>query len=255
MTARRRNKRRRRGRASFPLRLLCLAVVLAAAAGALTMFIRTGVIVVEGNERYSKEQIIAAAGVQQGDNLVLLNKYKVKQAVFDALPYVETVAISRKYPDALILTVTECSAAAALPGEGGVWLMSSAGKLLEKTAGVPEGAAEVTGCTLSGPAAGKAAAFSEEDSYKLDRLLELLREAEGRSLLAHIGTIDLGDGAHITFTYQDRFTVKLPWDADMDRSLRAVQKVVDERLESNERGEINLMNLTAEGRAYFIPEG
>ena len=41
----------------------------------------------------------------------------------------------------------------------------------------------------------------------------------------------------------------------MDRSLRAVQKVVDERLESNERGEINLMNLTAEGRAYFIPEG
>ena len=79
MASKRRNRRRRRGRASFPLRLLCLAVVIAAFLGALTMFFRIDMIVVEGNERYTEEQIIEAAGVQKEQNLVLLNKYKVKQ--------------------------------------------------------------------------------------------------------------------------------------------------------------------------------
>lgn len=124
MASKRRNRRRRRGRASFPLRLLCLAVVIAAFLGALTMFFRIDMIVVEGNERYTEEQIIEAAGVQKEQNLVLLNKYKVKQSIFDTLPYVETVVINRKYPDALILTVTECTASAALTGENGTWLMS-----------------------------------------------------------------------------------------------------------------------------------
>ena len=100
MASKRRNRRRRRGRASFPLRLLCLAVVIAAFLGALTMFFRIDMIVVEGNERYTEEQIIEAAGVQKEQNLVLLNKYKVKQSIFDTLPYVETVVINRKYPDA-----------------------------------------------------------------------------------------------------------------------------------------------------------
>lgn len=251
MTARRRNRRRRRGRASFPLRLLGLAVVLAAVVGAMTMFFRINVIVVEGNERYSDEEIIAASGVQAGGNLVLLNKYRVKQAVFNELPYVETVAISRKYPDAIILSVTECTAAAALPGDGGVWLMNSGGKLLEKTGLAADGCVSVTGCTLDAPEAGSEAVFIEEDSYKLERLLALLQEAESSRQIEKIGEIDLSDGGSITFTYDGRFTVKLPWDSDAGRVLHAVEEVAA-NLESNETGEINLMNLAAEGRAYVI---
>ena len=212
MASKRRNRRRRRGRASFPLRLLCLAVVIAAFLGALTMFFRIDMIVVEGNERYTEEQIIEAAGVQKEQNLVLLNKYKVKQSIFDTLPYVETVVINRKYPDALILTVTECTASAALTGENGTWLMSGEGKILERAAQIPEGCARVTGCM--------------------------------------IGEIDLSDGTAITFTYLDRFTVKMPWDADIAYKLGNVRTVV-EQLEANQTGTINLMN---DGRADFIPE-
>ena len=254
MAARHRNRRRRRGRASFPLKLLSLIVVLAAVVCALTMFFRIDMIVVEGNERYTDEELIAAAGVQTGDNLVLLNKYRIKQAVFDELPYVETIAISRKYPDALILSVTECTAAAALPGDGGVWLMSSGGKLLEQTAHADSGCVSVTGCTLDAPAAGSDAVFAEEDSYKLERLLMLVQEAETGRQLDRIGEIDLSDGGHITLTYDGRFTVKLPWDADVSRVFRAIQEVVS-GVESNQKGEINLMNLSTEGRIYFIEKG
>ena len=242
MASKRRNRRRRRGRASFPLRLLCLAVVIAAFLGALTMFFRINMIVVEGNERYTEEQIIEAAGVQKEQNLVLLNKYKVKQSIFDTLPYVETVVINRKYPDALILTVTECTASAALTGDKG--------KILERAAQIPEGCARVTGCTLVEPAVGAMAAFADEDSYKFERLLTLLRTAEDKQLLSMIGEIDLSDGTAITFTYLDRFTVKMPWDADIAYKLGNVRTVV-EQLEANQTGTINLMN---DGRADFIPE-
>ena len=249
MAAKRRNRRRRRGRASFPLRLLSLIIVVAAIVAALTMFFRIDTIVVEGNERYTDEQIIEAAGVQKEQNLVLLNKYNVKKAIFDQLPYVETVVINRKYPDALILTVTECSASAALSGAGGTWLMSDEGKILERTAQIPEGCVSVTGSELVEPAVGTQAAFSEEDSYKLDRLLTLLRAAEEKQLLGMIGSIDLGDGTAITLTYLDRFTVKMPWDADLAYKLENVRTVVDV-LEANETGTIDLMT---DGKASFIP--
>ena len=249
MAAKRRNRRRRRGRASFPLRLLCLAVVIAAFLGALTMFFRIDMIVVEGNERYTEEQIIEAAGVQKEQNLVLLNKYDVKQAIFDALPYVETVVVNRKYPDALLLTVTECVASAAIPGADGTWLMSDSGKILERTATVPDGCVRVTGCELSEPSVGARAAFSEEESYKLDRLLALLRAAEEKQLLSMIGEVDLGDGTGITLTYLGRFTVKMPWDADLAYKLENLRTVVDV-LEDNEAGTINLMT---DGKASFIP--
>ena len=250
MAAKRRNRRRRRGRAPFPLRLLGLVVVAAAIVGALTMFFRIDTIVVEGSERYTEQQIIEAAGVQKGQNLVLMNKYNVKQAIFDQLPYVETVVVNRRYPDTLILTVTECTASAALPGSGTTWLMSGEGKLLERTAQIPQGCVKVTGCELVEPTVGAQAAFSDEDSYKFDRLLALLRAAEDKQLLSMIGSVELGDGTAITLTYLDRFTVRMPWDADLAYKLENLRTVVDV-LENNETGTINLMT---DGKASFIPD-
>ena len=187
MAAKRRNRRRRRGRASFPLRLLSLIVVIAAIVGALTMFFRIDTIVVQGNARYTDEQIIEAAGVQKEQNLVLLNKYDVKQAIFDALPYVETVVVNRKYPDALLLTVTECVASAAIPGADGTWLMSDSGKILERTAKIPQDCVRVTGCELSEPSVGAQAAFSNEESYKLENLRTVVDVLEDNEA----GTINL----------------------------------------------------------------
>ena len=102
MASKRRNRRRRRGRASFPLRLLCLAVVIAAFLGALTMFFRIDMIVVEGNERYTEEQIIEAAGVQKEQNLVLLNKYKVKQSIVNHA-ILSTKLLKTKFPHRKLL--------------------------------------------------------------------------------------------------------------------------------------------------------
>ena len=69
-------------------------------------------------------------------------------------------------------------------------------------------------------------------------------------MLAGIGSVDLSDAEAITFTYLGRFTVKMPWDADIGYKLENLRRVVD-YLEDNQKGTINLM---MEGKANFIPE-
>ena len=94
------------------------------------------------------------------------------------------------------------------------------------------------------------AAFADEDSYKFERLLTLLRTAEDKQLLSMIGEVDLSDGTALTLTYLGRFTVKMPWDADLAYKLENLRTVVDV-LENNEAGTINLMT---DGKASFIPD-
>ena len=85
-----------------------------------------------------------------------------------------------------------------------------------------------------------------------ETLLTRVRTAGGYGMLAGIGSIDLSDAEAITFTYLGRFTVRLPWDSDLDYIFRSVQDLVN-GLESNETGEINYMLLKSKGEMHFIP--
>ena len=49
-----------------------------------------------------------------------------------------------------------------------------------------------------------------------ETVLTLVRTAGGYGMLAGIGSVDLSDAEAITFTYLGRFTVRLPWDSDLD---------------------------------------
>ena len=242
--------RRRRGRFSFFLKLLCFALIIFAVIGAVTLFFRTEKILVDGNQRYTEQEVIEAAGLQLGSNLYLMNKYDHVQAIFQNLPYVESASINRKLPDTLLVEVKECSAAASVPAEGSKWLMSMNGKLLEKTSSRPEGCANVKGCTLVDPVVSGEAEFDADSAYKMTALRSLLQIAEEKRMRVNIETVDLGDDTCLQFTYAGRFTVKLPWTADFAYKLESLATVVD-YLEANEKGTINLMT---DGKASFTPE-
>ncbi len=69
MARRHSNRRRRRGRFSFLLKLLCFLVIIGAAFAALTLFFNMDHIIITGNEHYTQEEILEASGLKQGDNL------------------------------------------------------------------------------------------------------------------------------------------------------------------------------------------
>lgn len=240
--------RYRRGRFQALTRLLCLALMLGAVAAALTIFFKAETVTVEGNLRYTQDEILAASGIETGDNLFLLNKVAAAQRIYRALPYVESVSIRRGLPSSLFITVTECRAAAAVgDGAGGYWFISTKGKLLEQSGVRPEGLTLVQGAAAQEGVSGGALRF--EDEALCTALLTLLDAAQQQGVLAGLGRVDLSDATRLRFSYLNRFTVELPWDSDYSRRLRYLLRTVEE-LEDNQTGVINLM---VDGKSSYIP--
>ena len=65
-----------------------------------------------------------------------------------------------------------------------------------------------------------------------------------------IVSIDMSDDTALNFEYLHRFSVRLPWTADIGYKLESLSAVIG-CLENNETGRIDLMK---EGKASFIPQ-
>ena len=81
-----RKRRRNRGRFGPLFKLLCVAALLVALTAGATVFFRVEHIIVDGNARYTQEEVVAASGIQLGDNLYGLNKLKIDSGIRAALP-------------------------------------------------------------------------------------------------------------------------------------------------------------------------
>lgn len=245
------NRRRRQGRFSFLYKILIFVVICAAIAVALALFFKVETITVSGNSRYTQQQIIEAGGINIGDNMFFLNKYKAADAITSSLPYVETVQISRSLPSTLTITVRECTAPAAVQQAGVLWLLSGDGKVVDsKTIGASTKYAMIKGLTLIEPTVGENISVAEEQQSSARLLTELLGLLRDKNMLADVQSIDLSDGATVELRYLDRFDVTLRRDADFDYKLDYLLAVV-ERLEVNEKG---VVDMTQDDKASFIPQ-
>ncbi len=245
------NRKRRQGRFSFLYRILIFVAICGAIAVALALFFKVETISVNGNSRYTTQQIIDAGGIETGDNMFFLNKYTASERITASLPYVETVRISRQLPDTLVITVTECTAPAAIAQDSKLWLLSGDGKIVDaKSTSDARKYALVSGLSLVEPQIGTDMQVPEEEQASARLLLKLLGLLRDKDMLSQVQAIDLSDTASVVMRYMGRFDVTFRWDADFDYKLDYLLAVV-ERLEANEKGAIDM---TQDGKASFIPQ-
>ena len=253
MAARRSNKRKRRNRGRFGglYQLLSFVIILAVVLAGCIVFFRVNEITVVGQGKYTAQQIIDASGIQNGDNLFLINKARVARQIYTGLPYVDEVNPRRVLPDQVILTVTECTPAAVVQGGEGWWIIDAKGKLLEQvTTGQQPGLAGVTGVQALLPTAGTTLSVAAEDAARLDSLKRLMRALTDRGMMERVTAIDLTGPGDLLLSYDGRFTVKVPLSADYPQKMRILEGVVA-KLQPNEKGSIDL---TREDKVYFDPE-
>ena len=250
----RRKRRRRPGKFRRALHALGRAVLLllltAAAIVMMTVFFKVNTISVEGAEKYSAEEITTALDINKGDNLYLWNKMKVEQHLMHKLPYIETVRIRRHLPDALVLTVTECRAAAAIKAEdGSFYYISSTGKILEQNAS-DGGLVVVTGLESATLTVG------EEIEPKTDAavsaylaIMQVLTEQEMADELQFINLQELTD---VRIGCGGRFDLRIgAVDSDLSYRVRFAQTVISDRLSPSDIGKLYWDD---EGRMHFVPE-
>ena len=85
-------RRRRRGGSGFLYKLLSVFLICGCLVAAITLFFRVDTVVITGEKRYTEAEIRQASGVEDGDNLFLLNKYQVIRNIAEALPYIQRLA-------------------------------------------------------------------------------------------------------------------------------------------------------------------
>lgn len=247
------NRRRRRrgglGRLMRPLSLLLAAVAVVAA---LTLFFKVEEITVTGASRYDAEEIIAASGVETGDNLILLNRYGISRRIYTSLPYITDVRPSPQFPDTLLIEVTEARPVAAVESGGFWWLVSSGGKILEMVDSMA--AADylaVTGVQAEGLEVSGRLELPEESPMTAERLCELLAAMEERSMLGRADNLDLSDPEILILNYDGRFRVEMYYDANLSFKLDGLLGVT-EYLEPNETGTIR-MTMSDDNQVNYIP--
>ncbi len=252
MATRGNNRRRRRGRFGFLYKLLSVVLILGAVLAGCIVFFRVEYIRVEGGDFYSKEEVIAASGVELGDNLILINQVRAGSRIVAKLPYINAVNPRLVLPNTVVFTLTESTAAGVLKGENGVWwIVDSGGKLLEQgDQTLVNSHPAISGLTLLMPSVGGKMAVSVEESGKLNSLKQILSAMEGRNMLSKLQSMDLSGVSEIRMSYEERFTVRMPMYSD---DFYLLIHTLEQAAAYLDNGQTGTIDLTGE-RARFVPD-
>ena len=250
--AKKRKKRRRRGGLGLLLRPLSFILAAVAVVAALTLFFKVQTIEISGTNRYHADDIIAASGVEIGDNLVLLDRYRISQRIYTSLPYVTDVKPKPKFPNTLEIEVTETRAVAAIQGGGGFWLLSAEGKILEAVdSRVADSYLQLNGIWAVEPAVSSMLVLPEESPISADRLRSLLAALLEQDALARTSAVNCSESRELILEYDGRFRVEMFYDADFDFKVACMVSAAD-KLEPNQTGTLR-MTMTDDYEVRFIP--
>lgn len=226
--------------------LICCALVLG-----VSVFFKVSYLRVEGETRYTPEEVAAASGISNGDNLFFVNKFTAINRIFKELPYADTVTMRRELPNVIVITISDTVALGYLRAGDSFWLVDKYCKLLENVGGdEPENYIEISGVDPIQPVAGQKIAPGESEKVKTGLLSAVLTGLEKAKILDDVTWLDVSSAGSARFDYLGRFTVEFgdaaSADVKLERMLRAVADLTPVA-----RGTINL---TWDTEARFIPD-
>lgn len=248
-------KYRRRGRFGLLYKLLSLIIIIGAVAGGVVLFFQVEDIQVEGNERYSAELIISAAGVGQNDNLLLLTSPKlsgrIAAKVMTVYPYVEEVTVKPEFPSTLKLVIKECTPAVVMAVNENWWLIAPNGRVLDSVdAASAQQYPQAAGFDLLDPQLGQKAQVAGTDTVRLNSMLGLLSALEEKGMLDKLGWVDMSSATEIRFLYDGRVTVEVLMNADYPRKMEILNAILEnDEVGPYARGVADLKS----DRCYFRP--
>jgi cell division protein FtsQ len=85
---------------------------------------------VEGRNRTSREALRRALKVKKGDNLLAADPWAIKKRL-EALPWVREAVVERRYPNAMVVTLTERTPIARFRDKSGAVLVDDTGALIK----------------------------------------------------------------------------------------------------------------------------
>jgi hypothetical protein len=210
----------------------------------MSIFFKAEKIEVAGVEKYTVNQVQDASGIMTGTNLLTVNKGQVAGRILAKLPYIKEIRVGIRLPDTVVIHVTESAVAyAAKDANGGWWVLSCEGKIIEKIdASTSANYPRILGIQLENPKAGKPAVALENPPdategeatvpvtvYNRERLaaaLQIAQEMEKNGVLGDIATIDVTDMGKIEVWYGSRFQINMGESTEIPKKVFSVVQAI-----------------------------
>lgn len=250
-----RNRRRRKSTsAAVYVSVAALAIVFLSIFG-ISTFMRVMYIEVTGASIYTDDEIVLASGISPGSNLLFLNAGAAAQRISGAMPYISEIKISRVMPAAVRIEVTESLALAAISYQGGILVIDSGGRILQRTDTVPSGLIEIRGFIPVDPETGSVLKTELGGEMRLRHLTDILEAMEKTGIYNDVSYIDVESIANISFGYAGRFKVILGSSSSALHKLSRLPgsiDTIDETRSPDETGVIDMSDPSGEWR--FTPD-
>lgn len=244
----RNNSRKRTRRRSRWNNLYGLAVVLIVLTVGITicytfLFNLNEIRVSGESDMYSAEEIVDAAGIEKGDNLLRLDTEKSEKQILDKLLYVETAKVSRKFPSSVEIKVTRCIPAYNVyyNDGGSSLLVSKKGKILEdnsSSSDTSNGLPAIYGYEPSVLTAGKL--ISTKNDHKKEAFDELIA-CLGTKGDCDITSVDMTKESSIVVTYKNGMIFRMGGWSDVEYKLNLAESVMQEESIRGKKGYLTMI--------------
>ena len=222
--------------------IAAVAVAAVFAVLSVTIFFNVSEInVAKPGTHYKAEQILDAAGVEVGDNMIMTDWNRVKARVEEKLPYVLSLDIEKKLGGTVTFTVKDDKAALIFKTSDGYAIADLNGKTLELVKEKPKnsGLTLLTVKNTLNAKPGETISFADESEKALyDEICTAIKSAN----ITGITRIDIHDRKNIYLEYQSRYRLYLGDNSEIEYKLKEAKKVIAQEDENNPNqiGEINL---------------
>ncbi len=169
---------------------------------------------VEGNSRYSAEQIISHSGLKLGENLLHIDSKAAEQSVYSALAYIDMTEVKRVFPTKIKIVVKEAEKWYQVSQNGVAASVSRMGRIVEL--GEDGSLPLIVGYDPAELTAG--VMISSNDSGKTPIPALILDKAEQYGI-ADITRVDLTDRFDISIDCGSDITLELGGIAEIDSKL------------------------------------
>ena len=235
--------------AFLTITLISLMVVLS-----LTVFFKASEITVVGaGERYSKEDIISAAGLNIGDNLFLADSDLVENNIEEKLAYIEKAELSKKFPSTFKITVKETKPDRIYNIGNNMYALCKGEKALEIT---DEYFCDYAyyDIPVKEVKLGKKIVIDKEISETYNELIDAIN----KSKMDNITVISFKNKVDIKLVYNNQLVLKLGTTENINDKLITAMKVIERvKVKHGEsvEGSINLKYLVEDNiETYFTQE-
>lgn len=242
-------RRRARRRSAIVFGVL---VVLALGVWASVMFVfKISEITVSGTSVYDQSVIIQNFSYHIGDNLFTFSTAKAARQLEQALPYLETVKVSRLLPGSVHIAITPSVEQYCFAMADGSYTVTSPSLKVLRTGDNTASLLTVRGIGFDNPVPGMPLAVSDPDqAAALSQMLQAL----SAGTLQNVSELDLTDVWGITLKCENRFVLKLGTTVELDYKLRLAAETIYNQLPADATGVIDLSSAATSRSAYYTAQ-